>query len=607
MGEFRESRGVEVGKSGELMAMVSQDVVALHEILVHKRVRDRQAPVEIVVRKGAEVVDGDGGGKEAEARSPYIEANPLFAGMEQGEVVAALDGEERVTILPDADRTFGRWNEGLWSIDQGSLPEAAPEEKKRTPDQEALLALARRVAPAVVTLRVWDEFGVELASGSGFFVSEGGMVLTDVEVIHPEISGRIDFITATTGLGEHHLVTGVWQRDVTSGVALLQTDARGVPTVEMDSEATFDERQAVTVLAVHRTRGLILADAEIWRDETTSGEGWLNLSGEDSPGAVGSPVISREGKVVAMVSMKVPLDRWMNFAVPVSLALDGFNELPEDAMVLSDLSSGSLTLRVFSDERFKAAYAHLEAKRWRAGASQLLRLTKIYPRSAECWALLGIASKELGATDDALQCQRRAVALNPSLDESWYQLGVNGLAQTGSEDGEVMIDVSREALEKASMERPGDGRVWLMLGQVYLSEKRHDDAVNVLKQAVKINSRDAAAFFYLGYAYSRMGDYEAAKTAVARSLRIEPRQAQGWFFLGLMETARGNHGEAVVAFKNVIEVEPEHPHAWQNLAHAHLAEGRRTEGRQAWRRHQELVAAREAVAGSLVEARDRDG
>ncbi|MDP1590755.1 MAG: hypothetical protein Q8M07_23575, partial [Prosthecobacter sp.] len=86
-------------------------------------------------------------------------------------------------------------------IDPGRPPDLLPPlapfpgdapDKPMTPAELKLLSLGQKVVASVVSIRVWDEFGGQIAHGVGCCVTDDGVVLTDAGLVHPEIAGKID-------------------------------------------------------------------------------------------------------------------------------------------------------------------------------------------------------------------------------------------------------------------------------------------------------------------------------------------------------------------------------------------------------------------------------
>jgi tetratricopeptide (TPR) repeat protein/S1-C subfamily serine protease len=480
----------------------------------------------------------------------------------------------------------------LFAPGEPGAPPEPPPAGSLTPAQEKLVALARRVAASVVSIRVWDEFGGLLSRGAGCFVTGKGWILTDTSVVHPEIAARIDYVTVTAANGETHRVTGYYRADLTTGVTLLQSDAPDVPPLELVAEADFSSPQPCRVVAVSDSRGLLIADATVEMDQTLAGQGWLTLQGDDSPGAPGSPVLDSEGRVLGIVAMETPLKDWMNFAVPAGFAAYEINRKPPPLRPLRDLPKHPKVADVAADPLFVTAFEQLEARRSAIAVRNLLRLTRRYPRSAECWALLGLGASLLDATPDALACQRRAVALDPRSGLYWHRLAVAQIRERGATGAARELGAQDlEALRRATEESPNDRVSWLLLSSHHLLTGDSAAAAEALRRLTFLAPGYSRGFYLLGIARARLGDLGGAADAVSRSLQLDSTQPDAWFLLGLLRTRTGEDRLAVEAFKKVTRLNPDHPHAWQNLAFALKRSGRSAEAGNAYRQHRERVLA----------------
>lgn len=447
-----------------------------------------------------------------------------------------------------------------------------------------LVELARKVAPAVVSLRAWDGSGNELARGSGWFVDSRGRIATDMQLVHPDFAGRIEYITASTGSGTAHRVTGYWTQDLETGITLLQSDATSAPSLPLRTGADFSEEKPVSVVALHEERDLSLADAVAQTDETRAGEGWLNVRGQDSPGEPGSPLIDASGRVVAMVSMRVPQGKWFNFATRVEKLSDLLQQKADGAPLPLAALARRTNPSVAQDSRFLRAFQLLADGDALRATPRLLTLLKSHPRSAEVWALLGLAYAKLGAKEEALNCNRKAVALDSRVGQYWYQLAISYLSGSGAKPNPA----AREALDKAVEQRPGDRIAWLLLAEQEILRADYLSAEKALAEVAKLEPDYAPASFLLGYAKGRQGDYAAAEEAMRRCLQLNRKHPRASFYLALLYTKQKRFAEAVKAYEETVRIEPKHPSAWRNLALLQRKLGHDTAAGVAFQRHQRL-------------------
>jgi cytochrome c-type biogenesis protein CcmH/NrfG len=504
--------------------------------------------------------------------------------------------------LPALDPTSSPFTEPL-DLDRspdllpplGSVPEptalAVPTvEEIRTRD------LAGKVVGSLLSIRVWDEYGSQLASGVGFYANESGLVVTDAGLLNPEFAAKIDAITLTSPDGTNQKVEGFYLADTQSGVAMLQAEVRSTPPLIFEPQASMAKPLPCHVVAVSEKRGLVLAPATIQADEAVTALGWLPVTGQESPGAVGSPVLDELGRVIAIVGMQVPLKSWMNYALDADLAAYECQRRSLTLRPLAALPKTPALVQVVKSSEFLDAFETLQAKRLERALPMLLRLVQKHPRSAECWSLLGLAAASLGGTSESLGCQRKAVALDPKSGLYWHQLALarvrdrDVLAAPSTED--------REALELAVERNPSDRLAWVLLAARAIRDQDLTRAAEALEQLLLISPGYAQAHYLMAYVKGRRLDYLGAEASVRQALQLNPRLADAWYYQGLLSQRQGDVETAIRAFQTTARLSPRHPHAWMNLAHALKKAGRAGEGREAFIEHQKVIAAAKTTAPS---------
>ncbi len=458
-----------------------------------------------------------------------------------------------------------------------------PPSKPEPPEE--LISLGRKVAPAVLSLKAWDAHGNELARGCGFFIDARGAILTDMQVIHPDFAAQVEYISVSTGTGSPHRVTGYWSQDLETGLTVLQSDATNSPFLTLKPGVDFTQEQPVGIVALNE-RGLSLADATVRADQTQAGAGWLNLRGEDSPGEPGSPVLNKEGRVVAMVSMRVAQGKWFSFGIRTDAIVGAMKAFAAAPQPLARLARG-IARPIGEDPRFIEAFQLVYDGSFIRGTSRLLVLLKTYPRSAEVWGLMGLACAKRGAREDAIACNRKAVALNPSVAQFWYQLAVAQL------DGRATPNAAaREALEKTVEQRPADELAWMLLAEQQVLAEKYPEAEKSLIEVMKLEPDFTPASFLYGYAKGRQHDYAGAEAAMRRCVQLDRKHTRAWFYLALLFSKQERYDEAVRAYEEVVRLQPDHPSGWRNLALLYRKLHRDTAAQAAFAQHQRLGLAK---------------
>ncbi len=450
-----------------------------------------------------------------------------------------------------------------------------------------ILQLAIKVAPSVVSIRVWDEFGAELASGVGVLVSPSGIILTDAELLHPSLIADIDYITVRTGVGANFCVEEIIHHDLVSGIALLGVNASDLPYLKLDPTYDFSDHPDVTMVALHPSEGLSLNDATVVAGSTPATRDWLELSGTDSPGAIGSPIFSEDGHVIGLVALHVPLTKWVNFALPIDSAASSLAGGSRRGAQSLDAFRRTDYPTVRRDSKFLAAWEKMRAAQYRGAAVAFLDLTRRFPREASCWALLALASHENGDNSEAAACARMAVALNPTIGFHWKNFAA--LAPSNDDATSADSSVLRDSLEAATEGLPRDWRSWLALAEVYVRALQFETAERALRQVVSLHADSGEALYLLAYSQGKLGKYQQAQLTIERSVRIRPRHTESWYLMGLLYTETHQPEFAAEAFEKVVTLNPNHPHAWINLSRAWNAAGNSTKALLAFRKYQDIA------------------
>ncbi|MDI1435899.1 S1C family serine protease [Polyangium sorediatum] len=203
-----------------------------------------------------------------------------------------------------------------------------------------LAELAERTKPSVVLLTVEDATGHTVGTGTGFFVSSDGRIVTN----HHVVDGAAK-VTATLADGSKLDVLGRLGDDEARDIAILKADGAGLPALTLgDSSgiATGDEvvvigsplglsgTLTVGIVSAKRERGV---GKEI--DRASELESWgIQITAAISPGSSGSPIMTRRGEVVAVAVGTLNRAQSLNFGIPIEVVKGMLEKLGPAAPVL---------------------------------------------------------------------------------------------------------------------------------------------------------------------------------------------------------------------------------------------------------------------------------
>jgi len=218
------------------------------------------------------------------------------------------------------------------SVAASGLPAIKTDVPARTPEAEAAdlgegplgpaggrLELSARelfekASPAVVRIEVRDRRSKLVAQGSGFFVSDDGLIVTNYHVI----AGAYHAVARLSN-GSEYPVEGVAAVDQEGDLSLLKVNGKDLPFLEATGQGLTEV--GTKVYAIGNPQGLTntlseglvsghrVMDAKVTVIQTTAAI---------SPGSSGGPLLTADGSVVAVTSSYLEEGQNLNFAVPAA-------------------------------------------------------------------------------------------------------------------------------------------------------------------------------------------------------------------------------------------------------------------------------------------------
>lgn len=165
--------------------------------------------------------------------------------------------------------------------------------------------------------------------------------------------------------------------------------------------------------------------------------------------------------------------------------------------------------------------------------------------------LHGIALFDLERKDEAKECFRKAVELDPNNEEAHWNLGRVYKEMGKSDDAE-------RHLNRAIEINPRLARAHADLGHLLVGQKdRIKEATSVLRRAVKYNSNDGWSMAYLAYALMRLRKLKEADEQYRRLMKLWPNEAMPyWLYGDFLANERKNRSTAERYLRKAVEIEP---------------------------------------------------
>lgn len=148
-----------------------------------------------------------------------------------------------------------------------------------------------------------------------------------------------------------------------------------------------------------------------------------------------------------------------------------------------------------------------------------------------------------------------------------YRAGINCL---WAGDYEGALSHFEQALEK----NPQYAQAYYYIGSCNYKLGRYHEAIEVWKQAIRIDPDNVKAHTVLGWCYYfKLGRYQDAIEAWKQAIRINPDFAEAHYRLGLPYFALGRDQDAIEAYKQAIRIKPDFAVAHFLLGGAYLILG----------------------------------
>jgi len=174
----------------------------------------------------------------------------------------------------------------------------------------------RRNADAVFMIETFDRHGLPIRTGSGFFISDDGLAVTNLHVIMNAASAAITLYN-----GDVFSISGVRAISTENNLVVFSVDSGkgGFCHLVLADSDLIEVGNTVYALGSPRallnsiTEGVISNTKRVLNEET-----FIQFSAPISFGSGGSPVLNELGQVVGVASSFISSGQHLNLAVPVN-------------------------------------------------------------------------------------------------------------------------------------------------------------------------------------------------------------------------------------------------------------------------------------------------
>ena len=192
-----------------------------------------------------------------------------------------------------------------------------------TPVQRELSAeeIYDACASSVFYLEVYDAQGALLSSGSGFFLSENGLAVTNCHVLMGGSKAKIQ----VSDTGRWYNVASILDYDIADDWAVFRVNGTGFSPLTIGDPSTV--KGGAAVYAIGSPLGLqnsITAGIISNPARTEGGVTYIQTSAAISSGSSGGALINKFGEVIGITTAGYEYGENINLALPISI-IDGYS------------------------------------------------------------------------------------------------------------------------------------------------------------------------------------------------------------------------------------------------------------------------------------------
>lgn len=463
--------------------------------------------------------------------------------------------------------------------------------------------LYERLAPSVVTIKVKDDYGKFIGTGSGFFVdrdfvdsrfkgfraykfladdkTEGGTasqycyVLTNYHVIRPAVFAEVVLLDGTEAKA-HEVIAEDESADLALLVVIVPANwaAKAIPL------ASDNPRVLATVYAIGSPRGLSGSASEgrvSGFRELPGGSGqWLQTTAPISPGSSGGPLLLTDGTLAGVTTLSRTDAQNLNFAVPVSKVQEFLSskyrsrDIAEGASIEWHEYNAFLGLRILS-EVDNSTFSEKEKE-----AAGLLQKAREQMRE--------------GRYDEAVILVRRVESNLPNefrylaeyiMGECSYHLaweaykkehGLTNINRARYETTEQANDAVRH-LKRSIELKPDFSPALESLVYHHVSAEDWRAAIGTSDALIKQMPRCAWAFNLRAKCYLRSKQVEPAISDLQLAIELGPNLGAPRFELGNLLIEAGEYASAIKYLESALELKHSSGVVHFNLGRAYQKSG----------------------------------
>ena len=206
----------------------------------------------------------------------------------------------------------------------------------------------------------------------------------------------------------------------------------------------------------------------------------------------------------------------------------------------------------------------MDAKQFDRARANLTRAVELDSTLADAWFQLGILDLNQQLPDSAVVRFERTITLAPTNMGAWLNLGV----------ARLQMQQNREAiapLREATRLAPDFTAGHLYLANALVNSDSISAALGEYRVVREKEPQNVGALRGLAFCYIKRGDWGQAAATMREATTVDPNNPDNWVVYGQAQAGNGNNEGAIRALEKALELNPKHPNAQKLLDILHGA------------------------------------
>jgi S1-C subfamily serine protease len=191
--------------------------------------------------------------------------------------------------------------------------------------EKTAVQIKNEYGKAVVMIATYKEEKKMVGLGSGFIVSENGVITTNYHVIDGAYPAAVKLLN-----GDIYEDISVIDYDVQKDIAIIKIKGWNLPKVSLGNSDNVEVGEKVYVIGNPEGLENSVSDGLLSGiRETGKGYKLHQISAPISPGSSGSPVFNSQGKVIGVAASSIVEGQNLNFSIPINYVRGMISDNPK--------------------------------------------------------------------------------------------------------------------------------------------------------------------------------------------------------------------------------------------------------------------------------------